>query len=237
MSALVDLGAGGTLERPSVIGMPGIGRRVRLAFEIALFFAGAPMAITYAIHELRLPLFIVLQPVFIGFIAYLLWDRTFHVKREMLRGFGWRDGAAILLTFIVVAGVVATIMDRYYPSRFLEFPHRAPRLWLIVMILYPLLSVLPQEFVYRTFYFHRYGPLFGSWRWLAILTNAALFGFGHMIFGNWVAVVGSFLGGLLFADRYDRTRSLWAVWFEHSLYGCLVFTVGLGGFFFTGIAL
>jgi CAAX protease family protein len=235
--ALVDLGAGGTVERPYIIGMPGLGRRIRLAIELALIFIGAPLAIIFAIHELRLPLFIVLQPVFIGFIAYLLWDRTFLVKRELRRGFGWRDAVKILLTFVIAGGLTALVMWRFFPSNFLEFPRRVPQLWLIVMMLYPLLSVLPQELVYRTFYFHRYGPLFGNRRWLAIAVNAALFGFGHIMFGNWVAVVGSVLGGLLFAYRYDVTRSLWAVWFEHSLYGCLVFTVGLGGYFFTGIAL
>ncbi len=224
------------MQRPLVIGMPGIGRRARLIFEIALFFVGAPIAVAFAIHKLWLPLFVVLQPVFIGFIAYLLWDQTFMVKRELLRGFAWQDGVRILLTFAVLGAVIAFVMHRFYPASFLELPHRALRLWLIIMVLYPLLSVLPQEFVYRTFFFHRYGPLFGSWRWLAIVTNAALFGFGHIIIGNWVAMVGSFLGGLLFAYRYERTRSLWAVWFEHSLYGCLVFTVGLGAYFFTGIA-
>ena len=41
---------------------------------------------------------------------------------------------------------------------------------------------------------------------------------------------------LSMAYRYERTRSLWAVCLEHTLYGWLVFTAGLGRFFFTGIA-
>ena len=45
-----------------------------------------------------------------------------------------------------------------------------------------------------------------------------------------------FIGGALFAWRYERSRSFWAVWVEHVLWGWLVFTVGLGVFFFTGVA-
>ena len=106
----------------------------------------------------------------------------------------------------------------------------------MVMVLYPVLSVVAQELVFRTFFFHRYGPLFRDAKWLAVLTNGAVFGFGHIIFGNIIAVFGSMVVGFLLAYRYYHTRSFWAVWLEHTLYGCLVFTVGLGGFFFTGVS-
>ena len=53
---------------------------------------------------------------------------------------------------------------------------------------------------------------------------------------HWEAVTISFIGGLIFAYRYTRTRSFLAVWLEHALYGDLIFTVGLGRFFFTGVA-
>ncbi len=107
---------------------------------------------------------------------------------------------------------------------------------MIVLLLYPLLSVIPQELVYRTFFFHRYGPIFGRHRWVLVLTNGALFGFAHIIFNNWIAVVGSAVVGSIIAYRYWMTRSFWAAWLEHSLYGCLIFTVGLGMFFFTGVS-
>ena len=40
------------------------------------------------------------------------------------------------------------------------------------MMLYPVFSVVPQELVFRTFFFHRYGPLFGSARWTMVLGYA-----------------------------------------------------------------
>ena len=53
---------------------------------------------------------------------------------------------------------------------------------------------------------------------------------------HWEAVAFSFACGLIFAYRFTRTRSFLAVALEHALYGDLVFTIGLGQFFFTGVA-
>jgi membrane protease YdiL (CAAX protease family) len=95
--------------------------------------------------------------------------------------------------------------------------------------------VIPQELIYRTFFFHRYGPLFGEARWLAVAVNGLLFGFAHIIFGSYVSIVLTALLGFLIAWRYERTRSFWGAWLEHTIYGCLIFTIGLGRYFFTGI--
>ncbi|WP_234730087.1 hypothetical protein [Acidocella facilis] len=43
-------------------------------------------------------------------------------------------------------------------------------------------------------------------------------------------------GGWLFARSYAATRSLTFSGVEHALYGCLVFTIGLGQYFYTGAA-
>jgi hypothetical protein len=102
--------------------------------------------------------------------------------------------------------------------------------WLLVMILYPLLSVYPQEIIFRTFLFHRYQNLFTSQRQL-IWASAVSFGVAHIIFANWAALVLSTIGGLLFARTYARHRSLALVCFEHSLWGNFIFTIGLGWYF------
>ena len=39
---------------------------------------------------------------------------------------------------------------------------------------------------------------------------------------------------MLFAVTYHQTQSLLMTSVEHSLYGCLIFTVGLGPYFFHG---
>lgn len=211
------------------------GRSTARLAELAILFLGAPAAMAIAIFTFRLPLFLVLQPVLIGLVAFLLWDRTFSLKRELSRGFGLGEAASILAIFAVAAGLVTWATLELFPHLFLSFPRQRFKLWRMVIVAYPLLSVLAQELIYRTFFFHRYGALFGTRRWLAIAVNGALFGFAHILFGNWIAVAGTAVAGALLAWRYTRTRSFWAACIEHTLYGWLVFTVGLGGFFFTGI--
>ena len=121
------------------------------------------------------------------------------------------------------------------PQNFLSFPRRNPELWLAVMLLYPLVSVTAQEIMYRVIFAHRYLTLFGGNMLLAVLVNAGLFAYSHLIFESWITIFVSFAGGLIFAARYFAVRSFWGVCLEHALYGNLIFTSGLGTYFFTGV--
>ncbi len=230
------LSAAGSLEWPVTTARPRLARRVWLVSELVLFYIGVPLLMSWAIFAWHIPLVYVLQPLLIGFIAYLLWDDTFRIRREFSRGFSLRQLGFLFLTFLVVGGGITLATYLVFPHLFLGFPLYATEIWLIVMVLYPLLSVVAQELVFRTFFFHRYGPLFKDAKWLAVISNGLLFGFAHIIFGNIIAVVGTAVVGFILAYRYYETRSFWAVWLEHSLFGCLVFTVGLGRFFFTGVS-
>ncbi len=231
-----NLQAGGTLPRDRGLTHPGIPRRIRLLIELGLIFVAAPLLVRVAIFRWHIPLPLVLQPVLLGVIAYLLWDRTFRMGSELTRRFSRDTLLSIVLIFVLVAAAMTLYVHQAMPVHFLDLPTRAPRLWLVLMFAYPLVSVIPQELIYRTLFFHRYGPLFGNARWLAYLVNGLLFGFAHVIFGSYVSIVLTTVLGCLVAWRYDVTRSFWAVWLEHSLYGCFVFTIGLGHYFFTGIA-
>jgi membrane protease YdiL (CAAX protease family) len=130
---------------------------------------------------------------------------------------------------VAVAGVALVV-----PGRLLDMPRNDTALWLAVVLLYPLLSVYPQELVYRAFLLHRYAPLLGTGRFAAAV-SAVAFGFAHLLFGNAFAVVTTVVGGWLFARRYQRTRSLLATSVEHALYGVTIFTVGLGRLFYRGV--
>ncbi len=226
------LSAGGSLDRVS----PGLLMRTWLVIELVLLFIGLPLALKHAVQIEKMPLFMVLQPVLLAFIVFLLWDRWFLLRRELIKGFRLSDLGSILAVFLIAGGMVAAFMQQEMPERFLAFPTQRYQTYERVMILYPLVSVLTQELVYRTFFFHRYGPLFGELRWAMVFINGALFGFAHIVFDNYVAMIGTWVIGTLLAYRYATTRSFWAVFIEHTLWGWLVFTVGLNKYFFTGIS-
>jgi membrane protease YdiL (CAAX protease family) len=67
-----------------------------------------------------------------------------------------------------------------------------------------------------------------------ILVSGISFGLAHLLYGNWVAPVMAGLGGVLFGYRYQRSRSLVAAGVEHGLWGNLLYTLGLGWFFYSG---
>lgn len=230
------LSAAGTRELPAHISHPSTARRIWLTAEMLALFGGAPVIMMYAVHALRVPVWAALFPVLAGLIVYLLWDRTFSLKQEVSQGVGAGTLVSILVVLLVGGGAVAAYVAQEMPDKFLSLPRERPGVWRKVLTNYPFLSVLAQEFMYRTLFFHRYGPLFGRWHWGLVIASGIAFGIGHIIFKNWVAVAMTTLGGIFLAWRYADTRSFWAVWIEHTLWGWLVFTVGLGGFFFTGIA-
>lgn len=209
-------------------------RRLRLWAEFALVYIALPMAMRIAVFDYRVPLFYALPPVLLAFAAFLYFDRSFSLKKELGRLPDRATMISILGTFVAGSAVVAALVAVAMPERLFALAAERPGLWLKIMTLYPFTSVLAQEFAYRVFFFHRYGVLFGS-AWSLILANALVFAFGHILFRNWIAVGGTFVVGLLLAWRYERTRSFWAVYVEHVLWGWLVFTIGLGVFFFTGV--
>ncbi|TNJ46514.1 CPBP family intramembrane metalloprotease [Tamlana fucoidanivorans] len=102
-----------------------------------------------------------------------------------------------------------------------------PKLWLMILFIYTVFSVYPQEILYRTFFFYRYETLVKS-KIGFVLLNAALFTLGHLFFKNNLVLVLTFIGGLLFAGTYQKTRSTLLVSIEHTIYGCWLFTVGMG---------
>ena len=96
----------------------------------------------------------------------------------------------------------------------------------------PLLSVVPQEIIFRRYLFTRFETIFTPA--MMVLVSGLGFGFAHVVFGNWVAPLLCAIGGIMFAQTYARTRSLALVSLEHALYGNFVFTVGLGRYFYHG---
>lgn len=103
----------------------------------------------------------------------------------------------------------------------------SPTLWLSILFFYSLFSVYPQELIYRTFFFKRYQQLFKN-KHLFIIVNAALFSLVHIFFTNILVIILTFIGGIFFALTYKKTKSTLLVTVEHSLYGCWLFTVGMG---------
>lgn len=226
--------AAGTLPRHEHVRSPDEMRRILLIGEIGILFIVAPLFMRYVVYNHQVPLYYALPPVLGLMLALLFLDGSFHLKQELGRRLTRETVLSILAIFAVFGGLLALFVWLWMPEQFLNLPSTRLKRWLKLLVLYPFTSVLAQEFVYRVFFFHRYGALFKDHRAL-ILVNGLVFAFAHVLFRNWIALGLTFAGGMLFAWRYDKTRSFWAIWLEHTLWGWLIFTIGLGNYFFTGV--
>lgn len=169
----------------------------------------------------------------IAFVLHKYYPRRHAVEWNMAAfRDGWKDMATL---FALAAPALILIAYFLLPGQFLSLPRDRPELWLRIMILYPILSVWPQELVYRSFIYHRYAPIFGKGNgYIAASTTA--FAWMHIMFLNPVAVILTFGGGYFFSKSYSKHQSLALVCAEHAVYGLLLFTVGYGWFFFSGAA-
>ena len=202
-------------------------RTLLLGLEFAVIFVGAPFLIVALKNRLLL-----IGLLWLGALAAHLAIRGNYRPRLSRQEF--REGIKpVALRFAVLAPIIAIITWVAMPDSFLAMPRTQPELWLAIMILYPVFSVWPQEMLYRALIYHRYAPLFGQ-NWGYIAASALAFGYAHIIFLNFIAVVMTGLGGFLFARDYAKHRSVLLVCLEHALYGCLIFTAGLGRFFYSG---
>jgi hypothetical protein len=205
--------------------------RVGLIVEFLLLFVALPLG--YRFSPVRVPALPLLWLV-AGYALWVLWsdarfDRSKLWNAAALPGkLGW-----ILGIFIVVALAIWIGVWHYAPGLQWGLVRQRPLVWLLVMAAYPWFSVYPQSVLYRAFFFERYQPLFPG-KWAMIWMSAAAFAFLHIVFRNGLAVELTFAGGLLFAERYAETGSLATSSFEHALYGCWIFTVGLGEYFYHG---
>jgi uncharacterized protein len=140
---------------------------------------------------------------------------------------------SILLTFILPATAASLWTYCALEDRFLVFPHENPYLWPAFLLYYPVFAAYPQEIIFRGFFFQRYETLFPN-QSVMVMVNGLCFGWAHLMYGNWIAPTLSTFGGILFAYRYIKTRSLLIVGIEHGLWGNFLLTVGLGWFFCSG---
>jgi uncharacterized protein len=207
--------------------------RARLVLEFAVIFVGLPLLAGWQGQFLRrwvIPQMLLLA----GILLALLWrDPSFdrHQMRAVPRE--WRRSLLRIVAFLVVGGAAVLYLAWRSGVDLFLFPRERPFLWLLVLLLYPPVSALAQEVIFRVFLFHRYRNLFPDPR-LMMLVSASVFALAHLQLGNLPAPLLSFLGGLLFANTFGTTRSLPMASLEHGLWGDWIFTLGLGVYFYGG---
>ncbi|PWH82574.1 CPBP family intramembrane metalloprotease [Algibacter marinivivus] len=193
-------------------------------FELFIIFVLVPISFV-----LNYSPWIKLGIGFIGFtyVIYVLL-KIEKLKFKLSKQIDWKTfwKSTILKLFII--GIITTVFvwitDK---TQLFNVLLNKPIKWLFILFVYSFFSVYPQELIYRTFFFKRYRPLFKN-TGLLIFINAILFSLAHLLFNSGLVLFLTFLGGALFALTFKKTESTLLVSIEHAIYGCWLFTVGMG---------
>lgn len=196
-----------------------------LWIEMLLLFLAGPGVLLLPIHA-GIKISFVL--VGLAYVVVLIFRNRSRIretkKRPNWKKFWISTGTKFALFAVISIGVIYF----YDASLLFRIVKEKPRTWILILFIYSIFSVYPQEVLYRVFFFSRYEILFTNKNFLIFL-NAFYFSIAHMAFKNWFVLGVTFVGGLFFAYTYHHTRSTSMVFLEHTLYGYWIFTVGLGG--------
>ncbi len=204
--------------------------RTRLWAEFTTLFVVAPVAMA---------VFLGLYPLFgalfaVTLVSVVLLARTpGFAWAELIRGPVLGEWPLILGFAVVAAAVILGLVLALVPGQLLGLPRHRTELWLMIMAFYPIVSALPQEVIFRVLFFRRYGDLFPGDR-AALAANTAAFAFAHLFYQNAVAIGLTLVGGLIFGWVYQRYGSFLLVLVLHALAGQIIFTLGLGIYFYHG---
>jgi membrane protease YdiL (CAAX protease family) len=161
------------------------------------------------------------------YVIYVLL-RVEKIKLKIAKQLDWKTfwkATAIKLSLIIIITIsFVWVTDS---TQLFNVLLNKPLKWLMLLFIYSFFSVYPQELIYRTFFFKRYRSLLKSDS-LFVFINAILFSLAHFFFRSPLVLLLTFLGGILFALTFKKTESTLLVSIEHAIYGCWLFTVGMG---------
>lgn len=203
-------------------------RRRYLWLEFTALFIGVPLAIALFLPP-RMMFSALAAMTVVGLV--LLWRTGGFDWRNLRLSWGNVSWGGVLVFGAGVA-LIGWLIMRQDPTYQLNTSPARLRFLAVLWVFYPILSALPQELIFRVLFFHRYGALFPDPR-IAVIANAAIFAFAHLMYWSSVVTILTFAGGLVFAQYYLR-RGLPMAWMLHAIAGNMLFSVGMGAYFWSG---
>jgi len=162
--------------------------------------------------------------LYILFVLLRVENNQFKIAKDLNWKLFWNQTLLKLLAIIILTTIYVWWFDK---TNLFSVVLNKPLLWLAILFIYSVFSVYPQELIFRTFFFQRYEGLFKS-KALFIFINAIVFSLAHLFFRNTLVLVLTLFGGILFGLTFYKTKSTLFVTIEHAIYGCWLFTVGMG---------
>jgi len=200
-----------------------------LVLEFVLLFFGIPFMLFLNRNKVIHPAIFIL-PVFIGILIYLHRCTDFRLK-ELIK-INMTPGKFITYGFVILLSALAMLTGIYLfePDNLFNLIRANFTAWIVICLFYPVFSAYGQEIIYRLFFFHRYKQIFKS-DTIFILAGSAAFSFVHIFYFSAVSMILTFVLGLYLNQTFLKTKSVMLTAIIHGILGDLVFTLGLGSYF------
>mgnify|MGYP001303685949 CR=1 FL=1 len=201
----------------------------RLLVEFIIIYILLPSAIIFTNTIILKSKIIVFSSLFLVFFIsiYLLKSTPNFSFKNLKKKVDWNFCLIFSLIFMVSGFLYTTIFDS---ELLFSLPRDFFFIWLLVLIVYPILSVVPQEIIFRVLFFERYACLFKNLS-LCLIFNSLIFAYIHLVFENFHAFFITVITSPIFAYAYLK-KSFKTCLLIHTIGGQLVFTYGLGKYFY-----
>ena len=201
----------------------------KLKIEFIIIYFLIPLIVIFInlfVSEQKIFIFLPLFLVF--FLSLYLLKKTPSFSFDFLKKkTEWKFFFFVSLIFIVCGFVYTIILDR---NLLFNLPKNYFFIWVAVILIYPILSVIPQEIIFRVLFFERYSCLFKN-QFLYLILNSLIFAYIHLVFQNFHAFFITLITSPIFAHAY-LNKSFKTCFLIHTVGGQLVFTYGLGEYFY-----
>ncbi len=201
----------------------------RLLVEFIIIYILLPSAIIFTNTIILKSKIIVFSSLFLVFFIsiYLLKSTPNFSFKNLKKKVDWNFCLIFSFIFMVSGFLYTTIFDS---ELLFSLPRDFFFIWLLVLIVYPILSVVPQEIIFRVLFFERYACLFKNLS-LCLIFNSLIFAYIHLVFENFHAFFITVITSPIFAYAYLK-KSFKTCLLIHTIGGQLVFTYGLGKYFY-----
>ena len=204
-----------------------IKKKLKIEFLVIYFLIPLMVIfINFFFSEQKIFVFLPLFLVF--FLSLYLLKKTPSFSFDFLKKeTEWKFVFLVSLIFVVSGLVYTIILDS---NLLFNLPKNYFFIWLAVILFYPILSVIPQEIIFRVLFFERYSCLFKN-QFLYLVLNSIIFAYIHLVFQNFHAFFITLITSPIFAYAY-LNKSFKTCFITHTVGGQLVFTYGLGEYFY-----
>ena len=164
-----------------------------------------------------------------GFV-YVIWVllKVEKIKVHVAKGIKWMPfWRRTFIRFVGIAMITSLYLLAIHPEKLFQVVLEQPMLWLLFVLVYSLFSVYPQELIYRTFFLTRYKSIISNSN-IMVFVSAFCFSMAHLFFKSYLVLMMTFVGGILFALTFQKTKATSLVTLEHAIYGSWLFSVGYG---------